>query len=238
MLALLAQRAGVLPGADGNTSNLTPEEEDVVNEAFDVLYENLPIRMTVEEHTSMSGHSYFGLAHAHSMYTDFVEHSKGVAVLVSGTVESNYSGMDDVDYVMNEYMDCMDDGKVSGIWTLDTEGLCDNIKGDYIALIYDRAGDRLVILSGEKNNNRSLFWGWHRDYGKSIMMFSDDEGLLESLCQPGNVHVFPSNHMCVVSTDMFELLPVSRKDCQRTLKRRKGILNKVESANNIFIKNI
>jgi hypothetical protein len=236
MLALLSQRA--LSGTD-NTVHLTPEEEDIVNEAFDVLYENLPIRMSVEEHTSLglSGLSYFGLAHAHSMYTDFVENSKGgVVVLVSGTVKSNYSGMDDVEYVLNEYMDCMDDGKVSGIWTVDTESLCDNILGDFVALIYDRAGDRLIILSGDGENNRSLYWGWHRDYAGSIMIFSDDETLLESLCQPGEVHVFPSNHISVVSTDIFELLPVSRKESEHTKKKKKWILKKVESANNLCIR--
>lgn len=233
MLALLSQRTSVL--TEGTSSHLSPEEEDVVNEAFDVLYENLPIRMSVEEHTSlgMSGHSYFGLAYAHSIYTDFVEHRKGVAVLVSGTVDSNYSGMDDAAYVMNEYLDSMDDGKGSGtLWTLDFDLLSENVKGDFVALIYDRAGDRLVLLSGEGDNNRSLFWGLHREYGDSVIMLSDDGGLLEALCQPNEVHAFPSNHMCVVSADIFKVVPIS---CTHTKKRKKNILNKVESANNMYV---
>lgn len=235
MLALLSQRASVLPGTEGNASTLTPEEETVVNEAFDVLSERLPIRMSIEEHTSlgMLGRSYFGLAYAHSMYTDFMEHGNGVVALVSGTIDSNYSGMSDVEYVMNEYLDSMDDGRMSGIWAVDTDILTENIKGDFIALIYDRSGDRLVILRGEVENNRSLFWGWHKEYGNNVLMFSDDAALLTPLCQQHKVQMFPSNHVCIVSTDIFDLLPVCHKESQSLKKKR--LLSKVESANNIYI---
>lgn len=234
MLALVSQRAqGTSSLFPGSRDNLTPEEEDIVNEVFDVLYDHLPRRMCVEEHTSlgMLGYSYFGLAYAKSMTTDFVEHRKGIVAIVSGTVVSNYSGMSDADYVMNEYLDSMDDGRMSGSWAVDTDILSENIKGDFVALIYDRGGDRLVILSGQTSTKMTLFWGWHKEYNNTVLVFSDDEGLLEPLCH--QVHVFPSNHVCIVSADIFELLPVSHKASQ--MNRKQKLMNKVESANNMYM---
>jgi len=208
-----------------------------VNGVFDTLYEYLPRRQRgfVEEHTSVGTHgSFFSVAYASSMKTLVVEEKKVLAV-VCGVVDSNYSGMDDAEYVLNEYKDACDDGRSSGGgWMIDVEALAGGLKGDFVALVYDKASDRLVIVRGEGKpgtENGALYWGKHNE-AKRMLVFSDEEGILGNVSD--TVHAFPKGHVCVVSplhsTDAF-ILPVPVLSYLQTKKKKRSI-PKVESANN------
>mmetsp|Transcript_5923 Transcript_5923/g.11559 ORF Transcript_5923/g.11559 Transcript_5923/m.11559 type:complete len:237 (+) Transcript_5923:133-843(+) len=229
MLALLATRA-LLPNARGLECSATPEEEEQMNSVFDALYEHLPRRQRgfIEEHTSMGFAGFLGVSYALSMKISIKE-DEHLMVLLYGNVESNYSGMDNADYLLEEYKDACDTQHASG-FMLDTETIIQNVTGDYFALIHDRVSDKLIIIRGGASSDLSmnhLYWGTHRDT-KNIV-FADDQDLVSRLCD--QVHVFPLQHMCVFSPgeELKQALLVKKAASKKKIKS--GLL-KVESANN------
>ena len=206
-----------------------------MNSVFDALYEHLPRRQRgfIEEHTSMGFTGFLGVSYAASLKMSIKE-DEHLMVLLYGNVESNCSGMDNADYLLEEYKDACDTHRASGFF-LDTETIIQNVTGDFFALIHDRMSDKLIIIRGggggggasaDRSMNH-LYCGTDRDTKNAI--FADDQDLVSRLCD--QVHVFPMQHMCVYSPgeELKQALVVKKKESKK--KIRSGLL-KVESANN------
>lgn len=202
-----------------------------MNSVFDALYEHLPRRQRgfIEEHTSMGFSGFLGVSFALSMKISIKEDAH-LMVLLYGSIESNFSGMDNVDYLLEEYKDACDTQNASGFF-LDTDAMTQNVTGDFFALIHDRVSDRLIIVRGGTPSDglmNHLYWGIHLDTKNTV--FSDDMDLISRLCD--EVHVFPSQHVCVFcpGQDLNHVLLAKKTSSKK--KKRKSNLLKVESANN------
>jgi len=92
---------------------------------FDKLYESLPRRQRgfVQEHISIIQTAFLGIAWAAGESTYLMEEGN-VTVFLIGSIdaEHNCSGMDDVEYILNEYRDACDGRQKNG-WKLDTKAL-------------------------------------------------------------------------------------------------------------------
>lgn len=199
-------------------------QEEKINAVFDRLYESMPRRQRslVEEHVSFGPCGFLGIAWAASESTYLMKDHNHVVVLSIGTIESNYSGMEDAEFILNEYQDACNEGKDGMGWTLDTDALA-AIKGNFAFLLYDAKHDRLVVLQNAMQRGAKLLY-CGSDLESGEMVFSDDEALLLDTC--ANVKRFPKRFVCIYSSGKDILV---EKPLPASKRRR---LSKVESVTN------